>query len=127
MRVAYGIQISERDDEYMKMVEDGLTAINLLLSPGKYLVEQLPILRSLPKWMPGAQFRRDAADAKVVAYEMRDTPWSRSLEAMVRSFCILVDGIKTLAHICRAAPGNCFSIYEYSVDGAYAYPRELRS
>ncbi|EIW55444.1 cytochrome P450 [Trametes versicolor FP-101664 SS1] len=82
MRVAYGIQISERDDEYMKMVEDGLTAINLLLSPGKYLVEQLPILRFLPKWMPGAQFRRDAADAKVVAYEMRDTPWSRSLEAM---------------------------------------------
>nr|BED43007.1 cytochrome P450 monooxygenase [Trametes versicolor] len=82
MRVAYGIRISEKNDEYMRIAEEGVAAVSRLLSPGKYLVEQLPILRFLPKWMPGAQFRRDAADAQVATHKMRNIPWSRSLEAM---------------------------------------------
>lgn len=129
MRVAYGIRISEKNDEYMKMVEDGIAALNRLLSPGKYLVEQLPILRFLPKWMPGAQFRRDAADAKVAARRMCNIPWTRSLEAMVRGFRTLLvfEGLEMLTQICRAAPGSCSTVYDHCNDGAYTYAGGLRS
>lgn len=84
MRATYGIQIAEKDDKYVKMAEDGIEAFSNLLVPGKYLVEQFPVLRFLPKWMPGAQFRRDAADATIVVHGVRDVPWSHTVEAMVR-------------------------------------------
>ncbi|OJT02809.1 O-methylsterigmatocystin oxidoreductase [Trametes pubescens] len=88
MRVAYGIKISESNDEYVKMAEDGLAAFSNLLVPGKYLAEQFLVLRFLPKWIPGAQFLRDAANAKMAAHRVRDVPWSRTLEEMVRSFVL---------------------------------------
>lgn len=84
MRATYGIQIAEKDDKYVKMAEDGIAAFSNLLVPGKYLVEQFPVLRFLPKWMPGARFLCDAADATTVVHGVRDVPWSRTLEAMVR-------------------------------------------
>ncbi|KAI0371242.1 CyP450 monooxygenase [Pilatotrama ljubarskyi] len=82
MRIAYGIDIKEENDEYVKMAEEGLAAFSRLLVPGKYLVELFPILRILPKWLPGVQFKQDAAEAKVAVHRVRDVPWERTLAAM---------------------------------------------
>ncbi|KAI0360492.1 CyP450 monooxygenase [Trametes cingulata] len=81
MRIAYGIDVKEKD-EYVTMAEEGLAAFSRLLVPGKYLVELFPILRILPSWLPGTQFQRDAAEAKVVVHRVRDVPWERTLTAM---------------------------------------------
>ncbi|KAL1943795.1 hypothetical protein VTO73DRAFT_3613 [Trametes versicolor] len=83
MRVAYGIEVADSgDNEYITMAEEGLAAFNRMLVPGKYLVELLPALRFLPKWLPGVCFKRDAAEARVVAHRLRDTAWARTLAAM---------------------------------------------
>ncbi|EIW55506.1 CyP450 monooxygenase [Trametes versicolor FP-101664 SS1] len=82
MRVAYGIEVAEENDEYVTMAEEGLAAFSSLLVPGKYLVELFPILRFLPRWLPGVRFKRDAAEARVVVHRLRDTPWERTLAAM---------------------------------------------
>ncbi|KAL1943796.1 hypothetical protein VTO73DRAFT_3614 [Trametes versicolor] len=82
MRIAYGIQVAEENDEYVTMAEEGLAAFSSLLVPGKYLVELFPILRFLPRWLPGVRFKRDAAEARVVVHRLRDTPWERTLAAM---------------------------------------------
>ncbi|KAI0827125.1 CyP450 monooxygenase [Trametes gibbosa] len=82
MRIAYGVEVTEEDDEYVAMAEDGLAAFSTLLVPGKYLVELFPVLRFLPGWLPGVRFKRDAAEAKVVVHKVRDVPWARTLAAM---------------------------------------------
>ncbi|KAL1941769.1 hypothetical protein VTO73DRAFT_6769 [Trametes versicolor] len=99
MHATYGIQIAEKDDKYVKMAEDGIEAFSNLLVPGKYLVEQFPVLRFLPKWMPGAQFRRDAADATIVVHGVRDVPWSHTVEAMREGTAVASMTTKMMEHI----------------------------
>ncbi|EIW55459.1 cytochrome P450 [Trametes versicolor FP-101664 SS1] len=116
MRVAYGIKISEKNDEYVKMAEEGIAEFSDLLEPGKYLVEQLPILRFLPKWMPGAQFRRDAANATILVRKVRDVAWSRTLEAMVRQFvcseCLACRGKPVMQREGTAVPSMTTAMME---------------
>ena len=57
MRIAYGIVVKDENDEYVSMAEEGLAAFSSLLVPGKYLAELFPILRHVPRWVPGADFR----------------------------------------------------------------------
>lgn len=83
MRVAYGIDVAEENDEYVAIAEAGLAAFSTVLVPGKYLVELFPVLRFLPGWIPGVQFKRDASVAKVAAHRLRDVAWERTLAAMV--------------------------------------------
>ncbi|KAI0777247.1 CyP450 monooxygenase [Trametes elegans] len=82
MRIAYGIDVKDENDEYVSMAEEGLAAFSSLLVPGKYLAELFPVLRHVPKWVPGAHFKRDAAWGRAVAHRLRDVPWARTLEAM---------------------------------------------
>lgn len=93
MRVAYGIEVAEENDEYVTMAEEGLAAFSSLLVPGKYLVELFPTLRFLPRWLPGVRFKRDAAEARVVVHRLRDTPWERTLAAMVCDYCFRLGGL----------------------------------
>ncbi|KAI0642498.1 CyP450 monooxygenase [Trametes meyenii] len=82
MRIAYGIDVADHNDIYMTMAEQGLAAFSRLLVPGKYLVELLPSLRLLPRWAPGAQFKRDAAEVCGVVRAVRDVPWAHTRTAM---------------------------------------------
>ncbi|KAI0674497.1 CyP450 monooxygenase [Trametes maxima] len=82
MRIAYGIEVKEENDEYVAMAEEALATFNRLLIPGKYLVELFPFLQYLPSWVPGAQFKRDAAKAKAALHRVQDVPWERTLAAI---------------------------------------------
>lgn len=100
MRIAYGIEVAEENDEYVAMAEEGLAAFSSLLVPGKYLVELFPALRLLPRWLPGVRFKRDAAEARVVVHRLRDTPWERTLAAMVRDYHVHEGGPRANANSC---------------------------
>ncbi|KAI0360841.1 CyP450 monooxygenase [Trametes cingulata] len=79
MRVTYGIEIQEGNDEYLGMAEEALSTFNAAFVPGKYLVETFPILRFIPSWMPGARFKREAEAWTPIVHRLRDVPWSRTL------------------------------------------------
>ncbi|CDO75751.1 hypothetical protein BN946_scf184921.g27 [Trametes cinnabarina] len=81
-RIAYGTEIKEKDDEFVRLAEDGLLAFNTLLAPGKYLVELFPSLRFVPAWCPGAKFKREAARARVTVRNVLQLPWAHTLDAM---------------------------------------------
>ncbi|KAI0676609.1 CyP450 monooxygenase [Trametes maxima] len=80
--IAYGVDVQSRDDEIVVVAEKGLAAFSELMAPGKYLAQLFPQLDYLPKWMPGAQFKRDAERVKRVVLNVRDVPWARSVAAM---------------------------------------------
>ena len=51
--------------------------------PGKYFVEVLPILRFIPWWVPGAQFKKDGKAWKPRVQKLTDTPWDACIAALV--------------------------------------------
>ena len=58
MGIAYGIKISGFDDPYIAYVEDAVRAVNAAGTTGAYLVDQIPALKYVPSWFPGAGFKK---------------------------------------------------------------------
>ena len=86
MRVTYGIDVDDAEEDYLSIAEASMAAFSSAFAPGKHLVETLPSLRFLPSWVPGTQgFRRDAELLKHASRKLRDVPWHATLDAMVRN------------------------------------------
>ncbi|EMD36387.1 hypothetical protein CERSUDRAFT_138007, partial [Gelatoporia subvermispora B] len=60
LRVAYGIKPQERNDPFIQIAERAARVVTIAGEAGGYLVEALPVLKYLPEWMPGTQFKQDA-------------------------------------------------------------------
>lgn len=85
MRVTYGIDVDDAEEDYLGIAEVALAAFSSALVPGKHLVEALPSLRFLPSWVPGVRgFRREAESLMHASRALRDVPWRAALDTMVR-------------------------------------------
>ena len=80
LKVAYGYQITSNDDPLVHLLEKTFPLMASITTPGKYLVEFLPIrmyfpiysckvwftihstVRFIPDWFPGAGFKRRAKE-----------------------------------------------------------------
>ncbi|RPD52913.1 CyP450 monooxygenase [Lentinus tigrinus ALCF2SS1-6] len=82
LRVVYGITASSLDDEFLELEEEAQAITNKAYTPGKYLVEVFPILRHVPAWFPGAQFKRDVAKWYVTLQATRNRPFDVAIENM---------------------------------------------
>ncbi|KAL0068246.1 hypothetical protein AAF712_004631 [Marasmius tenuissimus] len=58
MKVAYGYTIQDEDDHFVAIAEEASKIISAVTEPGKWLVDSVPILRYLPDWFPGAEFKK---------------------------------------------------------------------
>ena len=85
IRVTYGLEVDTepRGMEYLTIAEELMEGFSSVFAPGKYLVEVFPILRFVPKWFPGAQFKHDGEDLKHRAERLLNVPWDAAMEAVV--------------------------------------------
>ncbi|KAJ8456436.1 hypothetical protein ONZ45_g18720 [Pleurotus djamor] len=58
MEVTYGIRVNSHSDSYVSVAEQCLAAISIASVPGRFLVDTFPILKHIPTWFPGAEFKR---------------------------------------------------------------------
>ena len=93
----YGIEAASPDDEYIVLEEAAQDISNKAYFPGRYLVELLPILRYVPAWLPGAQFKRDAARWRVTMQATRNKPFDAALE---RQVCACLSKSNTSLTLC---------------------------
>ena len=90
-RVAYGIEINGTDDERYKMLERILHVGEEIAVPGRFAVEALPILRYLPSWLPGVEFRSFAKEAKRDVLYTTEKLYREGVEKMVGTSCVTAD------------------------------------
>lgn len=83
LQVSYGIKLREYDDKYYKMIERLAEVGEGIAVPGRFLVEALPWLRHLPMWVPGAEFKSYAAEAKRDILHIVDQLFGTAKAAMV--------------------------------------------
>ncbi|KAJ6621540.1 cytochrome P450 [Mycena sp. CBHHK59/15] len=76
MSVAYGINVLPSNDPYISMAKQAMHSLSIANVPGRYLVDSMPILKYVPEWLPGAEFKRQAREWRKLALAARDTPYA---------------------------------------------------
>jgi len=85
VRIAYGIDVQAEDDPYIHIAEEAIQAASATSTPGKYLVDTLPILKYVPSWMPGAGFKREAAHYRKWTDALLNVPYE-AVQKQIISF-----------------------------------------
>ncbi|EKM54991.1 uncharacterized protein PHACADRAFT_208527 [Phanerochaete carnosa HHB-10118-sp] len=83
MRIAYGIEVAEKNDPYIETVARVAEAIVEVCRPGAYLVDIMPFLKHVPEWFPGAKFQRDAKVWRKLMTDQHDKPFEFIKERMI--------------------------------------------
>ena len=84
MKTAYGIDVAERGDKIIEVIDASMEGVAEGLTPGAFLVEYFPALRHVPEWLPGAGFQKKLRRWSDASHAMVDMPYERAKVAMVR-------------------------------------------
>ncbi|KAF9449669.1 cytochrome P450 [Macrolepiota fuliginosa MF-IS2] len=82
MSITYGLPVRTSGDHWVQLAEESFTIATGAVIAGKYLVDVFPILKHVPDWMPGAQFKRDAKKWRAVLKNSMTEPFEAAKEAM---------------------------------------------
>ncbi|KAJ7343011.1 cytochrome P450 [Mycena albidolilacea] len=69
MSVAYGIDVLPSDDRYVTLAHEAMRTFSIEIIPGVYL-DTFPLLKHIPRWFPGAGFKRQAEERSKLARGM---------------------------------------------------------
>ncbi|KAJ6569258.1 cytochrome P450 [Mycena capillaripes] len=82
MSAAYGISVLPSNDPYVDLARKAIHAFSVANVPGLYLVDTFPILKHVPRWFPGAGFKRNAEKWKKLARAMVEVPFAETKRQM---------------------------------------------
>lgn len=82
LNISYGIDVQPENDHYIAVADEAIHALAVTGNAGSYLVDYLPILRYIPAWVPGATFKRDAANWWEKTRLMIDEPFNYAKQRM---------------------------------------------
>ncbi|KAK0491976.1 cytochrome P450 [Armillaria luteobubalina] len=72
LRIIYGYEIQEENDPFLELVERSTHYFALAMTPGKFLVNLILIMRHVPDWFPGAGFKQIAKEWRATIYDLVD-------------------------------------------------------
>ncbi|RPD62686.1 CyP450 monooxygenase [Lentinus tigrinus ALCF2SS1-7] len=78
LKVVYGIDIAERGDKLIEIIEVAMEGVAEGLTPGAFLVEYFPFLRHVPAWFPGAGFQTRLKKWRDASHAMVDLPFAQA-------------------------------------------------
>ncbi|KAL1674364.1 cytochrome P450 [Schizophyllum commune] len=81
--MAYGSAPESENDPCIVISEKVAKAVLNAVAPGRYLVNMLPVLKYIPAWLPGAQFKRDALRWREQTHIMIEESYATVKEQMV--------------------------------------------
>ncbi|KAJ7836626.1 cytochrome P450 [Mycena leptocephala] len=78
MSIAYGIDVLPANDPYLKLTHQSMHGLSVAATPGKYLVDAIPVLKYIPSWFPGAGFKRQANKWREVTRQSVRVPFEET-------------------------------------------------
>ncbi|KAJ7293480.1 cytochrome P450, partial [Mycena rebaudengoi] len=76
LRVVYGYEIQSENDPYVALADEAMKGLTQAVNAGSFLVDFIPVLKHLPSWFPGADFKRKAKEWAKSSLELRDRPFA---------------------------------------------------
>ncbi|KAJ3723914.1 cytochrome P450 [Lentinula raphanica] len=83
MDVTYGLD-KEEAQKYLPTALEALDSMSEAGTPGAFYVDQIPILKYVPEWFPGAGFKRKAREWSDLRIRMTETPFNATKERMAK-------------------------------------------
>ena len=83
LSMAYGIEIKPIKDPFIDLAESAMKSLGKAGNGGAFLVDQIPILKYVPEFVPGAGFKKQARIWRKIQEDFRERPYLASVEAMV--------------------------------------------
>jgi cytochrome P450 len=83
--IIYGIQ-GEEIEVYLPIALEALQSLNIAGSPGAFYVDQIPLLKYVPEWFPGAGFKRMAQEWNNLRIKMTETTFNVTKEQTVSNW-----------------------------------------
>lgn len=89
LRLAYGYEVvdDQREDPLVRIAEEAMQGFARASEPGAFLVDTLPVLKYLPDWAPGAEFKTVAKNMRKDLEQLYDVPFDFVKKQMVRQPC----------------------------------------
>ncbi|SJL18707.1 related to cytochrome P450 CYP2 subfamily [Armillaria ostoyae] len=86
MKTVYGYDVDPNGDRFVELVDRAQESIHAVGNVGAFLVDYIPILKYLPRWMPGAKFLRLARAWRKDVEEMAEEPFKYTTESVAKGF-----------------------------------------
>ncbi|KAF8212748.1 cytochrome P450 [Mycena galopus ATCC 62051] len=99
MSITYGIDVLPFDDPYVTLAHKAVRTFAFAAVPGVYLVDTFPILKDIPRWFPGAGFKRQAEEWRKLAHGMAELPYAetkRQMDAGIAPPSFTADSLQAL-------------------------------
>jgi hypothetical protein len=91
LSIAYGLEIQQENDPYLKISEAGVLPLVIAAVPGTFLVDSIPLLKYVPAWFPGASFQRKAREWRKLARTMVEMPYAEAKKDIVSEIFVFDD------------------------------------
>ncbi|RXW11737.1 hypothetical protein EST38_g14119 [Candolleomyces aberdarensis] len=78
MRTAYGFDDIRQNESLIHNAERVILELSEALVPGRFLVNNLPILRYVPSWFPGAGFKKQFKEMAQLNFKTRYPPFEEA-------------------------------------------------
>ncbi|KAK0500239.1 cytochrome P450 [Armillaria luteobubalina] len=75
MKTVYGYDVDANGDTFVKLVDQAMDAIRAVGNHGSFLVDYIPSLKYLPRWVPGINFLDLAEGGRKLANDMTEKPF----------------------------------------------------
>ncbi|THH17276.1 hypothetical protein EW146_g3521 [Bondarzewia mesenterica] len=75
MKISYGHDVAEEGDIFVTLAESAMASVLKAGIFGTYLVDYFPILKYVPQWFPGAEFKRQGKEWSKYTQAMLDEPY----------------------------------------------------
>ncbi|SJL15059.1 related to cytochrome P450 CYP2 subfamily [Armillaria ostoyae] len=72
LRIIYGYEMQEETDQFLELVDRASEYFALATTPGKFLVNSIPMIRHIPDWFPGAGFKQIAKEWRATIFDVVD-------------------------------------------------------
>lgn len=102
MKLIYGIEVQEKDDPFVSLIEKANGNFSVATAPGAFLVDVFPVLRYLPEWLPGAGFKQLGRSFASAFNDMVDVPYTHTRKLMssgAAPFCFVSSTLDDENHI----------------------------
>ncbi|KAK0479643.1 cytochrome P450 [Armillaria novae-zelandiae] len=84
MKTVYGYDVDPNGDQFVELVDRTHESIHMVGNVGSFLVDYIPSLKYLPRWVPGTRFLSLARAWSKDVEEMAEAPFQYTVESVAK-------------------------------------------
>ncbi|PBL03385.1 cytochrome P450 [Armillaria gallica] len=99
MKIVYGYDVDVNGDKFVELADRALESARATANVGTFLVDYVPSLKYLPRWLPGTKFLSLASDWRKDVNDMVDRPFEYASDSLANSSSFVSENLTKLKNI----------------------------